>query len=102
MPTQLSSSASKLIFRQAGTSKLDSFLDSSELFFVTTLHGPAQETQLLCWEDVFTALLHSNRGYLIVACVFVAAGVYLLSRCLAVNIYFDFTIPAFGRHFTME
>jgi hypothetical protein len=33
--------------------------------------------------------------------MFVAAGMCLPSRCLAMNIYSDFTIPAFGRHVTI-
>jgi hypothetical protein len=56
-----------------------------------------QETQpLYCWEGVFTAPLHSNRSYSIVACVFIAEGMCLPGRCLAMNVYSDFTIPAFG------
>jgi hypothetical protein len=38
----------------------------------------------------------------IVACVFIAKGVFLASRCLAVNLYSGFTIPAFGRHVTVR
>jgi hypothetical protein len=54
-----------------------------------------QKTQpLYCWEGVLTASLHSNRSYSIVACVFVAAGMCLPSRCLALNMYSDFAIPA--------
>jgi hypothetical protein len=45
--------------------------------------------------------LHSNESYSIVACIFVAAGMCLPSRCLAMNIYSDFIIQAFGRHVTM-
>jgi hypothetical protein len=45
--------------------------------------------------------LHSNGSYSSVACVFVAEGTYLPSRCLAMNVYPDFTIPAFGRHVTI-
>jgi hypothetical protein len=37
----------------------------------------------------------------IVACVFVVAGVCLPSRCLSIDVYSDFTIPAFGRHDTL-
>jgi hypothetical protein len=48
-----------------------------------------------------TAPLHSNGSYSIVACVFVAAEIYLPSSCLAMDVYSDFTIPAFGRHVTM-
>jgi hypothetical protein len=61
-----------------------------------------QKTQpLYCWEGVFTMPLHKNESYLIVDCVFVAAGMCLPSRYLAMNVYPDFTIPAFGRHVTM-
>jgi hypothetical protein len=56
---------------------------------------------LYCWEGVFTPPLHSNGIYCIVAFVFVAAGMCLPSRCLAMNIYSDFNIPAFGRHVTL-
>jgi hypothetical protein len=35
----------------------------------------------------FTATLHSNGSYLIVTCVFVAAGMCLPSRCLAVGLH---------------
>jgi hypothetical protein len=45
---------------------------------------------------VFTAPLHSNGSYSIVGFVFVAAGICLQSRCLAIYVYSDFNIPAFG------
>jgi hypothetical protein len=70
---------------------------SNELFFITM-----QKTQpLYCWEGEFIAPLHSNGSYSIVVCVFVAAGMCLPSRCLAMNVYSDFTTPAFGRHVTI-
>jgi hypothetical protein len=60
------------------------------------------ETQpLCCLEGVFTALLNSNGSYSIVACIFIAAGMCLPSRCLTTNVSSDFTIPAFGRHVTI-
>jgi hypothetical protein len=34
--------------------------------------------------------LHNNGSYSILACVFVAAGMCLQSRCLAMNVYSDF------------
>jgi hypothetical protein len=56
-----------------------------------------QKTQsLYCWEGVFTAPLHSNGSYSIVACVFISAGMCLPSRCLAMNVYSDFTVPVSG------
>jgi hypothetical protein len=58
-----------------------------------------QKTQpLFCWEGVYTAPLHNNGSYSIVACVFVATGMCLPSRCLEIDIYADFTVPAFGRY----
>jgi hypothetical protein len=61
-----------------------------------------QKTQpLYCWESVFTAPLHSNGSYSIVACVFVEGGMCLPSHCLALNVYSDFIIPAFGCHVTI-
>jgi hypothetical protein len=61
----------------------------------------AEDTASLLLLIVFTAPLHDNGIYLIVACVFFVAGMCLPSRCLAMNIYSDFTIPAFGRHVTV-
>jgi hypothetical protein len=72
-------------------------LHSTELFFITTLHGPRRKEPLYCSEGVFTAPLHSNGSYSIVACVFVAAGMCYV----AMNVYSDFAIPAFGRHVTV-
>jgi hypothetical protein len=51
---------------------------------------------------VFTAPLHINGSYSILACVFVAAGICLPSRCLTMNDYSDFNIPAFERHVTIS
>jgi hypothetical protein len=48
-------------------------------------------------EGVFKAPLLSNGSYSIVACVFVAAGMCLPTRYLAMNVYSDFAIPVFGR-----
>jgi hypothetical protein len=50
---------------------------------------------------MFTVPLHSNGSYSIVAWVFLAAGMCLPSRCLAMNVYSDFIIPAFGHHVTI-
>jgi hypothetical protein len=61
-----------------------------------------QKTQpIYCLEGVFTAPLHSNGSYSIVSCVFVAAGICLRSRCLAMNVYSDFTTLASRRHVTI-
>jgi hypothetical protein len=74
----------------------------SKLFFITTLHGPRRNQGIYCWEGVFTALFHSSRSYSIVACVFVATGLCLQIRCLAVNGYSDFTFPTFVHHVTVQ
>jgi hypothetical protein len=76
-------------------------LFSTEIFFITTLHGPRRKQPLYCWEGVFTAPLHSNGSYSIVAYIFVAAGMCQPSHCLAMNVYSDFTIPALMRHVTI-
>jgi hypothetical protein len=61
-----------------------------------------QKTQRLYWcKGVFTAPLHNNGSFSIFACVFVAAGICLPSRCLTTNVYSNFTILAFGRHVTI-
>jgi hypothetical protein len=55
-----------------------------------------QKTQTLCcWEGVYSAV-----SYSIAVCVYVAAGMCLPSRCLAVNVYSDFATPPLGRHVT--
>jgi hypothetical protein len=50
---------------------------------------------------MFTGPLHSKGSYSMVACLFVAAGIWLPSPCLAMNVCSDFPIPAFGRHITV-
>jgi hypothetical protein len=45
-------------------------------------------------------LLHSNRSYSIVSCVFFAAEMCLPNTCLAMDVSSELTIPAFGRHVT--
>jgi hypothetical protein len=98
---QFNSSTPKLISRQAGVSKLDSVLLNWTLLY-NHLAWTMQKTQPLnCWEGVFIALLHSNSSYSIVSCVLFVAGICLPSRCLPINGYSDFAIPAFGRHATI-
>jgi hypothetical protein len=75
---------------------------SNKLFFKITLHGPRRKQPIYIWEGVFTAPLHSNGSYWSAACVFVAAGICSPSRYLAMHVYFDFTISAFGRHATIR
>jgi hypothetical protein len=48
---------------------------------------------LYCWEGVLIAPFHSNEMYSNWACIFFALGMGLPSRCLAMNVYSDFTIP---------
>jgi hypothetical protein len=99
--TEFNSSAPKLTSWQAGISKLDSVLHNCILLY-NNFARTTQKTQLFyCWEEVFTAPLHSNGSYSIVTCVFVAAGMCLPSRCVAINIYSEFSIPAFGSRVTV-
>jgi hypothetical protein len=78
--------------------RLETWLDSSNHIARTT-----QETQpLFCWKGLYTAPLHSKSSYSIFVCVFVAAGMGLPSRCLTVNVYPVFTIPAFEHHVTIS
>jgi hypothetical protein len=51
---------------------------------------------------VFSSPLHNNTSNSIVAYVFVAASMCLPSRCVAINVYSDFTIQEFGRHVTVR
>jgi hypothetical protein len=61
-----------------------------------------QKTQPLYWfTGIFTAPLHSNGRYMIIACLFVVAGICLPSHCLKMNAYSGFNILAFGRHVTI-
>jgi hypothetical protein len=83
----------------SGSWRLETRLDSTEIFLKNNFARTTQKAQpLYCSEGVFTGPLHSNGSYLIVACVFVAAGMSLPTRCLAMYFYSDFTIPAFGHH----
>jgi hypothetical protein len=67
-----------------------------------TLHGPRRKHSLsIDGKTHLTTPLHSNRSDSIVACVLFAAGMWLPNRCLAMNIYSDFIIPAFRRHVTL-
>jgi hypothetical protein len=100
---QLSSSALTLISWQAAVSKLDSTLNGLNwTLLYNHFARTTQKTQsLYCWEGVFTAQLPSNGSYSNVACVFNAAGMCLSSRCLAMNVSSDFTVPAVGRRVIM-
>jgi hypothetical protein len=90
LPTEFNISASKVISRQDGVSKLDSIL------LIWTLNDFAQTVQktqaIYCWEGVLTVLLHSNGSHSIVTCLSVAAGICLPSRCLAMDVSSDFAI----------
>jgi hypothetical protein len=57
-----------------------------------------ENTTSLLFRSCVSAPFHSNGSYSIVACVFLAAGMCLPTRCLAMDVYSDFTVPAFGRH----
>jgi hypothetical protein len=94
------------MFWQAGISKLNSSLSIATANFGKLLYNnfarTTQKTQpLYCWKGVVTAPFHSNGNYSIATSIFVAAGIRLASRCLAMNVCSDFAIPAFGRHVIM-
>jgi hypothetical protein len=99
--SQFCSSAPKLIFWQAGVSKLN-WPKWYICHFYNLSARTRQKTQpLYCREGAFIAPLHINGIYSIVACVFVSAGMCLPSSCLVMDVSSDFTIPAFGRHDTI-
>jgi hypothetical protein len=103
---QLNYSAPKFISWQTGVSELNFSLYTATASFGTLLYNhfawTTQKTQHFnCSEGVFTAPLHNNGSYSIVANMFAAAGICLPSRCLTMNVYSDFAIPAFGRHVTI-
>jgi hypothetical protein len=50
---------------------------------------------------MFTASLLSNISHSTVPYAFVAAGLCLLSSCLAVDFYSGFIIPVLGHHVTI-
>jgi hypothetical protein len=85
----------------AGVSKLDSILLNWTLLYNYFARTTQRTQPVYCWEVIITASLHRNGSYLIVACIFFAAGICLPSPCLAMNVYSDFAIPAFGRHLTV-
>jgi hypothetical protein len=49
--------------------------------------------------ECFTSLLHRN-GSSIIACMFISAGTFISSRCVAMNVYSGSAIPVFRRHVT--
>jgi hypothetical protein len=74
----------------------------TELFFISTLYRPRRKhSTSIFGKACLSELLHSNGSYSIVNCVSVAAAMRLPSHCLAMDIYFDFIIPAFGHHVTI-
>jgi hypothetical protein len=55
--------------------------------YIASRRPNRKHRSLYCCEGVFTAPLHSNGSYSIVSWVFVAAGMCLLSRCLATGLH---------------
>jgi hypothetical protein len=96
--TQFSSSAPMLISRQAGLAKLDSILLSWTLLYNHFARTTQKIQSVHCWEGVITL----RRRDCSIVSVFVAAGICLPSRCLAMNVYYNFTITDFGRHLTVS
>jgi hypothetical protein len=79
--------------------------------FYNTSAQTTRKTQLAYgWGGIFTAPLHSiGRGAgntentaLLLMWAFISTWICLPSRCLAISVYSDFTIPAFGRHATVR
>jgi hypothetical protein len=95
--TRLNSSVPRLISWQAGVSKLDSTLLSWTLLY-NHFARTTQKTQPIYF---FRKRVYRNGSYSIVACAFVAAEMCLPCRCLTMNVFSDFTVPAFGRHVTI-
>jgi hypothetical protein len=62
----------------------------------------AKKAPSLLWEDVFTAPLRNNGRNSIDACVFYSLEMCLPRRCLAMNVYSDFSILAFQRRITVR
>jgi hypothetical protein len=60
--------------------------------------APFPNNFFCCYRGMFTSPLHKSGSSSIVACVFVAAGLCLLSRFLEVNFCFGPSIKAFKRH----
>jgi hypothetical protein len=89
-PTQFKSCALKLISWQADVSKLESVLLNWTVLYDHFTRTTQKTQPVYCLEDAFIAPLHSNGSLMC-----------LLSRCLAMNVYSDFTTPAFGRHVTI-
>jgi hypothetical protein len=84
--------------RLASRNSTNSSKLNCSLYLLCTNHT---ENSLYYWEGVFTAPLHTNGSYSIVVCVLVAVGTCLPSCCLEMNVFSDFTIPAFGRYVTI-
>jgi hypothetical protein len=86
------------IILQLPISKTRLYSIQLKLFFITTFHGPRRKHNLSISGN---ACLQRRCMTAEVTCV-LAAGMCLQSRCLAMNVYSDFTIPAFGRHVTIS
>jgi hypothetical protein len=82
LPTQFISSATKLISWQAVVSKID----STELFFVTTLHGPRKKHGLsIVGKACLQRRCIATKVLLLRALA--PAGMWLPSHCLAMGPY---------------
>jgi hypothetical protein len=78
-------------------------LPASERFFITILYGSRRKHSLsIVGKACLQRRCVTMEVYSIVGCVIVTVGMCLPSRCLAMNFYSDFTIPAFRRHVTRQ
>jgi hypothetical protein len=77
------------------------YLFSTEPFFITTLHGPNREYRFQQYPYYCVLPIRYLETRSCIACVFVAAGMCLPSRCLAMDVWCGATIPGFRRHVTV-
>jgi hypothetical protein len=76
-----------------------------QLLSLYSLHGAPTEKIVSkqffhCYRGVYTSRLHRNGSSSIIACVLISTGYCLPRRCLAINVYSGFAVPAFRRHVT--
>jgi hypothetical protein len=70
--------------------------------FITPRHGPRRKHSLSIVEkSCLQRRCITTGSYSIVAYVFVAVGMFLLSSCIPMDVFSDFNIPAFGCHVTL-
>jgi hypothetical protein len=84
-----------------GRSPLSCLRSSLYSLEMATTENTISQQFLYCYRGAFTSTLHTNGSSFIVACVFISAGTYLPSCCLAMNVYSGSAIPPFRAHKTI-